>query len=341
MSNNCRIVSWCFSCGTAEKTVCGPSGHSLVQMTADTIRNLDALLKLKEDVLKMKDERHDKLVRALKKRKQIQEKLSLISKSIKAAGDEVKKLEDENKICLNELVAMLMLKQMNNSSPNQRDMSLSELMEMVDGSSPEDTAETLREKMMKSVELAEHQLTDATAVASDHDNREKIKISLQLYDDKNRRIPTCKWLEGFCFQPVVSPPLMGTQIRQDLMLISYLVTSFMRKQNCSLEMLSANTPKPSELLQATSVSLSTNNNNETMAASILASLPALDLLFPSKFVLGQSSVFILRLFQSGHLQTEIHIRPVPTFHPEFVQKLGEFCYKSPKPFSNGVDKVYI
>lgn len=234
---------------------------------------MDALLKLKEDLLKIKDERHDKLVRAIRKRKQVQEKLSLISKSIKAAGDEVKKLEDENKVCLNELVAMLM-KQNHNSpstavketgSNHQRDMSLSELMEMVDDSSPEDTAEILRQKMIKSVEFAEQQLMEATAVVSDYDIREKIKISLQLYDEKNRRIPTCKWLEGFSFQPV-SPPLMGTLIRQDFMLISYIVTSFMRKQNFSLEI--STTPKPSHHLQAASVSPSTS---ESMAASILAS----------------------------------------------------------------------
>jgi hypothetical protein len=58
-----------------------------------------------------------------------------------------------------------------------------------------------------------------------------------------------------------------------------------------------------------------------------------------KFVLGQSFVFILRLFQSGSLQGTFFIRPVPTFRSDFVQKLGEFSYKSPKVFCTYVDPV--
>ena len=51
------------------------------------------------------------------------------------------------------------------------------------------------------------------------------------------------------------------------------------------------------------------------------------------------SKFILRLFQSGRLKGEIHIRPAPTFYPEFVQELGKFCYRSPKQFCRSLDKV--
>ncbi len=61
----------------------------------------------------------------------------------------------------------------------------------------------------------------------------------------------------------------------------------------------------------------------------------------SKFTLDQS-IFILRLFQSGTLKGEIHIRPAPTFHPLFVQKLGDFCYKSPKTsISNNIDDIKV
>ncbi len=59
----------------------------------------------------------------------------------------------------------------------------------------------------------------------------------------------------------------------------------------------------------------------------------------NKFVFGESSIFILRLFQSGALKGEIRIRPAPTFHPEFLQHLGKFCYKSPKDFITTVNKV--
>lgn len=60
----------------------------------------------------------------------------------------------------------------------------------------------------------------------------------------------------------------------------------------------------------------------------------------NKFVLGES-IFILRLFQSGALKGEIRIRPAPTFHPEFMQHLGKFCYKSPKDFVTTVNKVSL
>lgn len=59
----------------------------------------------------------------------------------------------------------------------------------------------------------------------------------------------------------------------------------------------------------------------------------------NKFVLGQSSIFILKLFQLGLPKGKIRVRPSPTFHPEFVQQLGKFCYKSPKDFSTTVKKV--
>ena len=65
-------------------------------------------------------------------------------------------------------------------------------------------------------------------------------------------------------------------------------------------------------------------------------VPALPLISPpapgNTFILGQS-IFILRLFKSdGTLEGEIQVRPVPTFHPEFVQKLINFCFNDPKYF---------
>lgn len=53
----------------------------------------------------------------------------------------------------------------------------------------------------------------------------------------------------------------------------------------------------------------------------------------------QSYIFILKVFNNSTSIGEIRIRPALTFHPEFVQKLGQFCYKSPKNFVSIVDKV--
>jgi hypothetical protein len=55
----------------------------------------------------------------------------------------------------------------------------------------------------------------------------------------------------------------------------------------------------------------------------------------------QSYIFNLRVYNCATLIGEIRIRPALTFHPEFVQKLGQFCYKSPKHFFSAVSKVII
>ena len=301
-------------------------------MSADTIRNLDALLNLKEELLKMKDHKTEKLAQAVQKRKQVQEKLSVIMKCIKATGDRVKQLQDENNLLLTEIISILDRNSnanivigpaSNNKRPEDgtKDLFLSELMELVDDSSPEDTAETLRLKMVKSLEMCDQKLNEATVLASEYDFHDKLKIAVQLYDDKDRPIAKCKWLEGgFRFQPV-SPPLMGSQIRQELILINYVITSFLRRQNVSLE--SKQESKPAALKTPTKDS--TEYSLPTIAKNFVSS--------------RQLSVFILRLFQSNIEIGELHVRPAPTFHPEFVQKLGEFCYKSPKIFCNSIDKV--
>jgi hypothetical protein len=52
-------------------------------------------------------------------------------------------------------------------------------------------------------------------------------------------------------------------------------------------------------------------------------------------------VFILKVSNQNGPVGQIRIRPVPKFHPEFVQKLGEFCYKSPNKFSSTIDMVCL
>ena len=292
----------------------------------------------------MKHEKIDKLNKTVQKRIQVQEKLSIIMKSIKAAVKRVKELQHENNLRLTEILSVL---QMNNS-PNvnaaseanqldeQKDLFLSELMELVDDSSPDDTIETLRMKMAQSVELCNKKLDEATALASDYDFQETMKITAQLYDDKDRPIKTCKWLEsGFRFQPV-SSPLMSFQIRKELILINYAIASFLRGQNVSLK--SPQPPPP------TTADLSSATPSEDSAVHSLLpqhTLPPCPTIPQNNFVLSESSVFILRLFQSNIQIGELHILPTVTFHPEFVQKLGEFCHKTPKIFCSSIEKVFL
>ena len=100
----------------------------------------------------------------------------------------------------------------------------------------------------------------------------------------------------------------------------------------SLEML--------ELISAinspTTTSISSSSSSDQPATCIFAT-PTIPV--NNQFVLGESSIFILKLLQSGSLKGEIRIRPLTTFHPEFMQQLGKFCYKFPKMFSTAVNKV--
>jgi len=88
-----------------------------------------------------------------------------------------------------------------------------------------------------------------------------------------------------------------------------------------------------------------NNSNLTKIISLMELLKKQSMISPSSvptklFFSGNLlSKFILRLYQSGRLKCEIHICPAPTFYPDFVQKLGEFCYRSLKEFCSSVDKV--
>ena len=87
----------------------------------------------------------------------------------------------------------------------------------------------------------------------------------------------------------------------------------------------------------TSIISSSSSSSDQPATCIFAT-PTIPV---NQFVLGESSIFILKLLQSGSLKGEIRIRPLPTFHPEFLQQLGKFCYKFPKMFSTTVNKVSI
>ena len=325
-------VGWCFVCTATEKPSCVPLGHSIVKMTADEIfENLDAANKLKEELLKLNDQKTDNLAKAVQKRKQVQEKLSFIMKSITAAGDRVKQLEDENNLRLTEMVSILERNNSPNIAPSNvnksgnEDLFLSESMELVDDSSPYDTAETLRLKMINSVELSKQNLCEAIALFSVYDIHEKLKITIQLYDDEDCPISTCSSLEGgFRLQPAYPPTItMFPEIRQEFILINHVITSFLHNQ-LSLE----SAPK-----EDSAVASMTSLVRNFQATSLVAS--------NNKFTLSQSSVFILRLFQSNIQIGELHIRPVPTFpHREFVQTLGEFCYKSPQIFCDSVEKVF-
>ncbi len=78
----------------------------------------------------------------------------------------------------------------------------------------------------------------------------------------------------------------------------------------------------------------------------LASAPTFSI--PNPFLINnnvvqpsRSYVFILKVTNLNVPVGQIRIRPAPKFHPEFVQKLGEFCHRSPNKFSSTLNKVCV
>jgi hypothetical protein len=68
------------------------------------------------------------------------------------------------------------------------------LISLVDDSNPEDSFDTLKEKMKKSLQLNESKLVDAFAVAKTIQHQKKCRISEWLPDPKNQIIPTWELL---------------------------------------------------------------------------------------------------------------------------------------------------
>jgi hypothetical protein len=359
--------------------------------------SIDSLSGLKEELLKMRDTGVNKLALAIQKRKEVEEHVSHAIKFIQAAEEEAKKFLDENNLCLAELISTLEAKgskdfsvDRNTAGNAEEDVIFSELLSLVDDSTPEDTAKTLKQKMITSVELYNQKLTEATKVATEYEFRQKTKIQVHLFDESDRPIQTFPAFEkGFrSNQPSeIEPPT-----QQDLKLLSYVVFTLLQKQKIPLKnesqpidkvtsdpwmklpgvhyqqsstfnLYRPNLRKPPKqrsndafitafstqsarrhphsiesLLQQTLGSLA--QRVESRSSTRPRNSPSQQLAHPrSNFRLNSSSKFILRIFRSGRPKGEIHFRPASTFHPKFVQQLGEFCYSSQRDFSCTISKV--
>ena len=170
-------------------------------------------------------------------------------------------------------------------------MSLSELVDLVEDSSPNDSLETMQIELDKSVEIWEQKLVEATAIANDFEQREKLKIAIRLYDENDQPIPT--WLEnGFRLdQPVV---LSMSGVQENLILISHAVVSLLKKQNIKL---------------ISTVQQETNEAANLMTNSLMNCLSV----FNKKFVREQS-IFVLKILKSeGDPEIELLSAPTPHF----------------------------
>jgi hypothetical protein len=77
----------------------------------------------------------------------------------------------------------------------------------------ENGKDTLKRKMEKSIELYDEKQCESTAISSEYEFRNKVKIAIRLFDENDRRISTVPWLEeGFRFQPL-SSALKGSRLK--------------------------------------------------------------------------------------------------------------------------------
>jgi hypothetical protein len=208
-------------------------------MSINTIKNLEALLTLKEELLKMNDTGTNKLAMAVQQRQKVQEQLAIIMNSIQYSGEQVQKLQDENNLRMTEMVSIL---ERNQSKPvgqqdfPKQELFFSELMALVDGSTADDTTETLKLKMTNLVENYEQKLCESAAIGSEYEFRKRVKIIVHLYDEKDQKIPSLPILEdGFRFQPQ-SLSLEGSSNRQDSILLSHAVFSLLQREKIPLKM---------------------------------------------------------------------------------------------------------
>jgi hypothetical protein len=348
------------------KDTCTTPDHSLVNLTADTIKNMEAFISLKEDLQTMKNEGANKLAMAIHKRQEIKEHLDFLTKSFKSTMEEIDELQDENNLILTQLVSTLegngpkSLPATGDTKQEIEDFFLSGLESLMNDSlSPDDTADALKVKLNKSIEMFEEQFQEATAKVSEYEFQNNTKIKIILLDEMDQPIPTFPLLEGgFC---LAKKKKLNASVRQDLNLLSHLVFSLLRKQKISTKAEACAVPSASQGTDPVVFAKSALDNtksgvnkalsffldSESFAFpfdSPLTSGPsgelnsAIPLPLSNKFILGQS-IFIFRLFQSGVLKGEIHIQPVITFHPDFMNILGINCFKTPKHFCNSIEKV--
>ena len=124
----------------------------------------------------MKEQKTDKLTKTVQNRRQVQEKLSAVMKGIKTAKKRVKQLQDQKNLCLAESLSILERDTKLASLQGGQNFFLSELMKMVDNSSPDDTIETLRLKMDKTVQSCGEKLKESKALVSQYDFQETMYV---------------------------------------------------------------------------------------------------------------------------------------------------------------------
>ena len=150
------------TCGAGSKLDCVKKSHSCIK--ADSLKNFDALLGLKDQILKMKKEGQSKLATAIEKRKEIDGNMTIFLATVQNA---VTQLQQINKTRLDELVS-LQIEGLSGSQQEEQGLFINELISLLDESTSQDTIESLKKKMDATcrlpyetkLSLAENQLSE-------------------------------------------------------------------------------------------------------------------------------------------------------------------------------------
>lgn len=288
----------------------------------------------------MKEQGQNNLALAIEKRKEIQAYLTQLSLSLNMALAEVNQQEDENNTQLMEMVSLLesSSSHLNSIVPAQKisrgheDPLLSELISFVDDSKPEDSLETLKEKMKKSIKVSEQRLATATAMASKLQNQKKSKISIRVTDSKNNPVPMWDLLtSGFNIYWAGETSLTPT--RRDFMLLSYIVFSI-QKRGQSKHGNSFETGAPLKSDKPV-VPLDSQTSFQIPECST-KNVPAV---IPVEQFSKDNLMFVISVRRNGAIKGEIHIKLSPSCDSLFSQQLSKNCFRSPKPVGDKIGKV--
>lgn len=315
------------------------SAHSIIDVTANTVKNFESLLKLRDDIKKMREQGQTNLAMAISKRKEVQAHLTQLSLSLNMALNEVNQLEDQNNMQLMEMVSQLeassshLKSSLLSTSRGQEDPLLSELISLVDDSQPEDSLDTLKEKMKKSIQSSEFKLGAANALMSKLMYQKKCRISVRVADSKNQPVPTWDLMENG-FNTYWPGETSLTPTKRDFLLLSHIVFSIQKRG------LNKNTCEPSSPLKSSkSFTPSSESKASHRVEECLVRKPAALINPPVEKFDIRKSMFSIAVRRHGTLKGEIHIKLSTSCDSPFIQELGKICFRSPKPVSDMIGKV--
>lgn len=276
---------------------------------------------------------------AIQKRKQIQSHLCQVSKSLEMALNDVKQQQDNNNLLLVEM-ASLMDSSANLNPPIKRnpatDPLLDELIQLVDGSDPDDSLETLREKMAKSIDSGRKRLAAAESAAKKLIRQRKTRIAVRLTDEKNHPVAAWGLMEqGFNTHWPEETSLTPT--KRDFLILSHTVFSIQQRGYGKAHPDDlAHPPSGKKLASASSkVDLS---QPPPLPPSVVAKPPS-DKFHPH----GKGKIrLVLSVRKTGAQLGDVHIQldSGKTGPVKFVKQLAKACQHTSKPISYELGKVF-